>query len=128
MSNEYEELKRRVDALEGELAEAKKALEAIKPAEEKPFKLEKPWQKPDYTANFGMPASAVKAMCAVVPEMKDRSQMSDVRRPQYSEPGGFGSPSKPTRAPEVQRGSGWENPRPLEGRVNEDQIKKRWSP
>jgi hypothetical protein len=31
----------------------------------------KPWQKPDYTAGFGLPPSAVKAMCSG-PELAQR--------------------------------------------------------
>jgi hypothetical protein len=134
MLDEYEDIKRRVEKLEGELAEAKKALEAVEDVPKPKMQM----QKPDYTANFGMPGSAVKAMVGVVGEMRDRSKIPDTRRPSYSEPGGFGGPPKPRgtsylepepeKPAEVKRGTGWVDAPKLEGRINEAEIKKRWSP
>ena len=68
--SEYDDLAKRVAALEVELAEAKKALEAVKPKE--PFKPKFEMQKIDYTEGFRLPADAAQAMAVLFPMLKAR--------------------------------------------------------
>jgi hypothetical protein len=103
------ELAAKIAELESKLA----ALEAkSKPVEPAKSVERKPWPKIDYTENFRMPASAVKAMTAIVPDMKpkpgfDRAAWDRNKGP--GEPGGFGPPrTEPAKVPE--RGSGWASP------------------
>jgi hypothetical protein len=115
MSSEYDDLKRRVEKLEGELAEAKKSLDGVKPVEQVP-KSEKPWPKYDPTEGFRLPPSAAKAMADVVPDPKPSAGFnahSWAQNKGPGEPGGFGAPTKPGGPGEVQRGSGWRDPAPL---------------
>ena len=92
--SEYDDLAKRVAALEVELAEAKKALEAVKPKE--PFKPKFEMQKIDYTEGFRLPADAAQAMARVVPDVKGKMTAEQVQsswaRSRISGPGGFGPP------------------------------------
>jgi hypothetical protein len=131
-----DDLVKRISDLERELAELK---QAVKPVEDVP-KPTKPWPKYDPTEGFRLPPSAVKAMANVVPDPKSSPGFNAHSWGQNKgpgEPGGFGAPTGPKGTsylvpeepmPEpVERGSGWVDPPKLEGRINEDQIKKRWS-
>jgi hypothetical protein len=93
---ELEALKKRVAELE----------KAAKPAE--PF-VPMPMQRPDYTAGASMPASALAAMMAAVPESVMRGIVADAFKPN---PVTGGPNPQPTS--QVQRGSGWIDERPLE--------------
>ena len=91
--SEYDDLVRRVSALEAELAEAKKALEAGKPKPE--FVPRAPMPKIDWTAGMKMPPSAVQAMARVVPDVKREPQTAEQvasswARSRIGQPGGFG--------------------------------------
>ena len=90
--SEYDDLAKRVAALEVELAKAKKALEAVKPKE--PFKPKFEMQKIDYTEGFRLPADAAQAMARVVPDVKGKMTAEQVQsswaRSRISGPGGFG--------------------------------------
>jgi hypothetical protein len=127
MSVSNDELVKRIADLERELAELK---QQVKPVEDVP-KPEKPWPKYDPTEGFRVPASAARAMASVVPDPKpspgfNAHSWSQNKGP--GEPGGFGPPPGPSGGREpVQRGAGWVDAPKLEGRINEDQIKKRWS-
>src|SRR6266436_8203208 len=90
----------RIAKIERELAELKAQ---VKPPVEKP---REPWPKYDPTEGFRLPASAVKAMCDVVPDFRGIAQEQKHGR---SEPGFL----KPTEAGPVVRGTGWQNPVPL---------------
>jgi hypothetical protein len=122
MSDEYADLKQRVDKLETELAEAKKALEAVKPKELFVSRFEMPQYDP--TENMRMPPSAVKPMADLIHGKGGKYDKDAWARTRLSQPSGFGPPAEPSgaRAPEVQRGSGWRDPAPLE-----PQIKGWWS-
>ena len=95
--SEYDDLMRRVSALEAELAEAKKALEAQKPKPE--FVPRVPMMGPiDWTAGFKLPADAAQKMAAVVPDVKREPQtaeqvQSSWARSRISGPSGFGPPN-----------------------------------
>jgi hypothetical protein len=117
MSDEYDELKRRVEKLEGELAEAKKSLDAVEPLEPR-----KPMPKIDWTEGMSMSPSAMKPMVDLINPKNMKYDPDAWARNRISEPGGFGPPPKPRGEPEVKRGSGWADPTKLEG-----QIKGRWS-
>jgi hypothetical protein len=86
---EYDELAKRVAALEQELAEAKKSLEASKPKE--PFVPKKPWQPIDWTEGMRLPADAAQAMARVVPDVKGQGFNAHAHaQTKVSQPGGFG--------------------------------------
>jgi hypothetical protein len=70
----------RIAKLERELAELKAQ---VKPPVEKP---REPWPKYDPTEGFRLPASAVKAMCDVVPDFRGIAQE---QKHGMGEPGGF---------------------------------------
>lgn len=92
MSIEHDELAARVARLEGKLAEAKKALEAVKPKE--PFKSRLEMPKIDWTEGMRMPPDAAQAMARVVPDVKGKSGFNEHAWSQtrmYG-PGGFGPP------------------------------------
>jgi hypothetical protein len=97
---EYDELAKRVGDLERELAEAKKALEALKPPE--PFKPRLQMPQIDYTENFRLPPDAAQAMARVVPDVKGQgfNEHAWAQTRMYG-PGGFG-PS-PERMAEADR-------------------------
>jgi hypothetical protein len=98
--SEYDDLSKRVAALEVELAEAKKSLDAVKPKEE--FKSRLNMEKIDYTENFRLPFDAAQAMARVVPDVKDQkfNPHAWAQTRMYG-PGGFG-PS-PERVAEADR-------------------------
>ena len=98
MSNED-----RIAKLERELAELKAKAE---PQEKKPFKSKASFHY-DPTEGMGMPPSAVRAMCAVVPDMRGIAQ----EQKQVSMPSGFGTTAKPGKP--VERGNGWGKSVPL---------------
>ena len=100
-----EDLTKRIADLERELRELKAQLP---PPPDEPYKPKKPWPKYDPTEGFRMPASAVKAMVDVVPDMRGIAQ----EQKQVPAPGGFGTTAKPGKA--VERGSGWQDPGKLE--------------
>ena len=90
--SEHDELATRVAKLEAELAETKKALEALKP--EEPFRPRMTMPRIDYTENFRLPADAAQAMARVVPDVKGQMTAEQVQsawaRSRISGPGGFG--------------------------------------
>jgi len=101
MSDEYDDLVKRVSALEAELAEAKKALEASKPKE--PFVPKKPWQKIDYTEGFRLPPDAARDMARIVPDVKGQGFNAHAwAQTRVSQPGGFGPPPG-TKVEEAKR-------------------------
>jgi hypothetical protein len=133
--SEYDDLKRRIEELEAEKLKGGEQLPQYMSHIKRPVEAEdKPKvQKYDPTEGFRLPPSAAKAMARVVPD--DPKPQPGFNRHAWEqnkgpgEPGGFGSPQRPgpTTKP-VERGTGWIDPMPLEGRVNEAEIKKRWSP
>ena len=120
--SEYDDLAKRVAALEVELAEAKKALEVVKPKE--PFKPKMTMPRIDYTEGMSMSGSALKPMVDLVNPQGLKFDPSAWARNSYPQPGGFGAPVKPSGAKRivVERGSGWVKPPGLE-----PMIKGRWS-
>ena len=91
MSAEYDDLAKRVAALEGELAEAKKALEAVKPKE--PFKHKMTMPRIDYTEGMSMPASAIKPMADLIRDPKDQKYSPHAwAQTRLGDRGGFGPP------------------------------------
>jgi hypothetical protein len=101
-----DDLTKRIADLERELRELKAQLPPPPVEEKKP---RQPWPKYDPTEGFRMPASAVKAMVDVVPDMRGIAQ----EQKQVSVPGGFGAPAKSGGEAAV-RGSGWQDPGKLE--------------
>jgi hypothetical protein len=91
MSIEHDELATRVAKLEAELAEAKKALEAVKPKE--PFKSRLEMPRIDWTEGMRMAPDAAQAMARVVPDIKGQkfSEHAWSQTRMYG-PGGFGPP------------------------------------
>jgi hypothetical protein len=87
----HDELAARVAKLEQELAEAKRALEAVKPKE--PFRPRMNLQPIDYTENFRLPPDAAQAMARVVPDVKGKgfNAHAHAQTKMYG-PGGFGPP------------------------------------
>jgi hypothetical protein len=91
----------RIAKLERELAELKAQ---VKPPPAAPYKPEKPWPKYDPTEGFRLPASAVKAMCDVVPDFRGIAQE---QKQGVGSPGGFLGPElkaekkEPPRAVEI---------------------------
>jgi|SRR6516162_2641973 len=92
--SEYDDLAKRVAALEGELAEAKKALEVVKPKE--PFKPKMTMPRIDYTEGMSMSGSAMKPMVDLVNPQGLKFDPSAWARNSYPQPGGFGAPVKPS--------------------------------
>src|SRR5262245_51854413 len=89
--SEHDELLRRVEALEAELAEAKRELEALKPEPE--FRPRMQMQPIDYTENFRLPPDAAQAMARVVQTPKDQKFNPHAwAQNRVGEPGGFGPP------------------------------------
>jgi hypothetical protein len=90
--SEHDELAARVAKLEAELAEAKKALEAVKPKE--PFRPRMNMQPIDWTEGMRMPPDAAQKMAAVVPDVKGKMTAEEVQsawaRSRISGPVGFG--------------------------------------
>jgi hypothetical protein len=86
--SEHDDLAKRVSELERDLAEAKKALEALKPKE--PFVPRMTMQPIDYTENFRLPPDAAQKMAAVVPDPPKKVDMGAWARNRIGEPGGFG--------------------------------------
>ena len=108
-----DDLAKKVAELAAELEKVKAQLP--KPAE--PPKKREPWPRYDPTENMKMPPSAAQAMARVVPDIKDRKGFDRAawqRMKGPGEPGGFGGPPKTGGAKPVEKGPGWENPRPLE--------------
>ena len=122
-------VEKRIADLERELAELKQAKQKADDKGELPAYMShikrpvepeaKPMmQKYDPTEGFRLPASAAKAMAAVVPDPKpttgfDRHSWNQNKGP--GEPGGFGPPPKPVAGVgEVKRGSGWADPLKLD--------------
>lgn len=93
-------LEQRVSELEAKAKEEKEA---------EPFKPKEPWKRYDPTAQMGMSASAVKAMVEVVPDMRGiaMEQAHGLSAPGMFPASGEGKP--------IVRGSGWQEPKPLEG-------------
>src|SRR5215831_10597465 len=122
MSAEYDDLAKRVAALETELAEAKKALEATKP--EEPFVPKKPWQPIDWTEGMRMPPDAAQKMAAVVPDVKGQkfNPHAWAQTRMYG-PGGFG-PS-PERMAEADREARRKDQEKEAKRRTEEEAKRR---
>jgi len=100
MSTEHDDLARRVARLEAELAEAKKALETVKPKE--PFKSRLEMPKIDWTENFRLPPDAAQAMARVVPDVKGQKFSEHAwSQTRMQGPGGFGPP--PERMAEMDK-------------------------
>ena len=101
MSDEYDDLAKRVSALEAEQAEMKKAIEALKPPD--PFK--RKFQMPhfDPTEQFRLPADAAQAMARVVPDVKGKgfNEHAWSQTRMYG-PGGFGPSPERMRAAEEE--------------------------
>jgi hypothetical protein len=111
---EYDELAKRVGALEKELAEAKRELEAVKPVVDVP-KPEKPWPKYDPTEGMSMPMNAMKPMVDLINPKDVKYDPNAFARNRLSEPGGFGGPPKSRTVSEPEkRGSGWVDPLKLD--------------
>jgi hypothetical protein len=88
--SEYEDLAKRVAALEVELAEAKKALEEVKPKEEFKPRLQMP--QIDYTEGMSMSGPAMKSMVDLVNPKGLKYDPNAWARSRISEPSGFGPP------------------------------------
>jgi hypothetical protein len=115
-----DELVKRIEQLEAELAELKAQL----PPPKKEFVPSKPWQPIDYTENFRLPADAAQKMAAVVPDPPKKVDMGAWARNRIGDRGGFGpgpagkwpkaGPTKvrPEEKFEIppQPWSGWTNP------------------
>src|SRR6516162_4209003 len=101
---EHDDLAKRVSELERDLAEAKKALEALKPKE--PFVPRMTMQPIDWTAGMKMSLDAAQKMAAVVPDVKgQKSDMGAWDRNRIGQPGGFG-PAGPWPKPEPRKNVG----------------------
>ena len=88
-----------------ELEKAGKPPEPFKPA---------PMERWDPTANMGMPRSAVQAMVDAVPDRLMADLRADVARGNPVTQGTSQLPQS-SGAAQIQRGSGWVEPRKLEG-------------
>jgi hypothetical protein len=112
-----DDVENRIAKLEQELA-ALKSDKAKTPAP----KVEKPFVMPRYdpTANFGMPASAVRAMVEAVPDSLMRSIVGDHRT--VSQPGGFGEPPLQSESKLTIKGRGWQEAVPIGPDPNIKQI------
>jgi len=90
--SEHDELAKRVSELERDLAEAKKALEALKPKE--PFVPRVSVPKIDYTEGMSMSGPALKPMVDLINPPKVKLDADGVRdawaRSRISGPSGFG--------------------------------------
>lgn len=71
--SEYDDLLRRVSALERELAELKKKLEP-----EKPFVPRREMPKIDWTEGMRVDPESARAMAAVVPDVEKKPSMDEV--------------------------------------------------
>jgi hypothetical protein len=103
--SEYEDLARRVAALEAELAEAKRTLEASKPKE--PF-VPKPIPKPDWTEGMSMSGPAMKPIIDLINPQGLKYDPNAFARNRYCEPSGFGPPKgqwpkQPTKLREEEK-------------------------
>jgi len=120
--SEYDDLATRVAKLERELAEAKRALERVKPPE--PFKPKFEMQKIDYTEQFRLPADAAQAMARVVPDVKGQMTAEQVQsawaRSRISEPSGFGPPK--WKEEKKQQTPKAEEPKPQDHRSPQTRI------
>jgi len=119
---EYDDLASRVAKLEAELAEAKKALEAVKPKE--PFKPKLQMPRFDPTENFRLPPDAAQAMARVVPDVKGQMTAEQVQsawaRSRISEPSGFGPPK--WKEEKKQQTPKAEEPKPQDHRSPQTRI------
>ena len=118
--SDHDDLAKRVSELERDLAEAKRALEALKPKE--PFVPRMTMQPIDYTEGMSMSGPALKPMVDLVNPKAPKFDPSAWARNRYPEPGGFGKPQDAKPKNKVERGSGWREPPPLE-----PMIRGRWS-
>jgi hypothetical protein len=118
---EYDDLAKRVAVLEAELAEAKKALEAVKP--KVPFRPRMKMPKIDWTEGMRMPPDAAQKMAVVVPDVKGKGFSPHAwAQTKMGEPGGFGPASgdwgkgptkvRPDEQLKIEKPpwSGWSNP------------------
>ena len=107
--SEHDELAKRVSELERDLAEAKKALEALKPKE--PFRPRMTMQPIDYTEGMSMSGPAMKPMVDLVNPPKGLKYDKDAwARSRISGPSGFGP--APGR---------WPKPEPTKNEVVKDE-------
>jgi hypothetical protein len=102
MDEEVEKLKAENDAL-------RKRMEKLEEQVNPPPR--EPWTHPRYdpTAGMSMPLSAIKAMMDAVPESVMRGLVNDAFKPN---PVTGGSSPQPTS--QVKRGTGWQEPVPVE--------------
>ena len=101
-----DELADRVAKLEADLAEAKKALEAVKPKE--PFRPRMTMPKIDYTEGMSASGPALKPMVDLVNPQGLKYDPGAWRRNSPSEPGGFGPAGQ------------WPKPKPTKNVVVKD--------
>src|SRR5262245_66474443 len=97
MSDEVEDLKRRIGELEADL---RRVLKAQEPKPE--FKPSRTYAPVDWTAGMKMPGSATKAMADLVPDVKPKAMsaaevQNSWARSKIGEPGGIGPPPERMR-------------------------------
>jgi hypothetical protein len=92
-----------------ELEALKKRVEELEKSANPPPRSPSTHQPYDPTANFSMPASAMKAMIDAIPSSVMGDLVADARKPNPI----TGGPN-PQPTSQVQRGSGWLDQRPLE--------------
>jgi len=92
-----------------ELSKLKKEIAELKQRIDPPPRPPSTWQPPDYTAGMSMPLNAVLEMMKAVPESQMRGLRADALKPN---PVTGSAPPQPQQP--VKRGSGWQEPRPLE--------------
>ena len=92
-----------------ELSKIKKELADLKQRIDPPPRPPSTYAPRDYTEGMSMDRSAIQAMINAVPESLMSDLRSDARRPNPVTGGATPQPQQP-----VKRGSGWQEPRPLE--------------
>ena len=107
------EVAAKIAALEAEVAALKAKSKSEEPQVER-----RPWPKYDPTEGMTMSPSAMKPMVDLIPSRKSQPGFNAHAWAQTKgpgEPGGFGAP-QPVGGPgkAVERGTGWQNPIPLE--------------
>jgi hypothetical protein len=104
-----EELRAEIASLKAELAELK---QSMKPPE---VFVPTPMPRFDPTEGMSMSPAAMKPMASLIDPKGAKFDPNHWGRG-YPQPGGFGSPARPGGGgPEVKRGTGWSEPRPLKG-------------
>jgi hypothetical protein len=93
-----------------ELEELKKRVEELEKAANPPPRQPSTYQPPDYTAGMSMPPEAIREMVKAIPESIMRGIVADAFKPNPI----TGGPNPQPPPQPVQRGSGWQEPRPVE--------------